>query len=184
MPENFSTLSREFNQTADLLASGGGHWQMAVAKYQLLMRHKTETPEQKQQLTEKMLDAATRRLEKTVRELPGSNAYSASMLESLYGIFRPLAAPENLPHLPAGAAQRVADVTLDLVRMLETYEKHDRVTYENYNNITRNYTEFSFFMLETAQTVKTAEDQRSTSTQNDITVGKPPAIKPRLNKPT
>lgn len=184
MPENFATLSKEFNKTAADLGAGNGNWQMAVAKYLLIMRHKADTPEQKELLTGTLLGAAIDRLEKVVAELPQMSAFSPSMLESLYGTFRPLAAPENLPFLPPAAAQRMADVTLDLVRVLETYDKHDRVTYENYTNIRKNYTEFSFFMLETAEVVKAAEAQLSGTTQSDITLGKSPHVKSRLGKPS
>jgi len=184
MPDPFAKLAQEFNQSADNVCAGNGHWQMTVAKYLLLMRHKTDTPEQKQQLTETMLDSAIGRLEKTVAALPQMTTFSPSTLESLYGVFRPLAAPDNSSYLPRGAAQRIADATLDLVRTLETYDKHDRVTSEHYTNIRKNYTEFSFFMLETADIVKAAETQRAAETQSDITLGKPPNIKSRLGKPS
>jgi hypothetical protein len=184
MPDQFTKLAQEFNDSAVNVGAGNGNWQMTIAKYLLLMRHKTDTPEQKQQLTGTMLDAAIERLEKVVAALPQMSMYSPSTLESLYGVFRPLAAPENSAFLPQDASQRIADATLSLVRVLETYEKHDRVASEHYTNIRKNYSDFSFFMLETAEVIKATEAQRASSTQNDITLGKPPNIKSRLGKPS
>ncbi|MDP2206846.1 MAG: hypothetical protein Q8K65_11130 [Alphaproteobacteria bacterium] len=184
MPDQFTKLAQEFNQTAANVGAGEGNWQMTVAKYLLLMRHKTETPEQKQQLTGTMLDAAIDRMEKIVKSLPQMSMYSPSTLESLYGVFRPLAAPENSAFMPQGASQRVVDATLEMVRVLEAYEKHNNVTSEHYTNIRKNYTDFSFFMLETAEVIQAAEAQRSSTTQSDITLGKPPNIKSRLGKPS
>jgi|GEM_PF-2121702 len=181
MSENYVSLSKEFNQTAQAIGAGEGNWQMAVAKFTLLMRHKAQTPEQKQELCATMLDAAISRLEKVVEKIPQMDNFTASTLEALYGVFRPLADPENLPHMPKDASQRLADVTLDLVRAVETYQKTQNVLLEVYNNVRKYYTEFSFFMLETAQAVKTAEEERSAraETQSDLTLGKPPTIKPR-----
>ncbi|MFN7113361.1 MAG: hypothetical protein ACK4PK_03285 [Alphaproteobacteria bacterium] len=184
MSPSFRKLAEEFNDSAANVGAGAGNWQMTVAKYLLLMRHKTETPEQKQQLTATLLDAAIERLEKVVTALPEMTVYSPSTLESLYGVFRPLAAAENNGFLPKDASQRLADATLNLVRVLETYEKHERIVAEHYTNIRKNYSDFSFFMLETAEIIQAAEAQHSVTTQNDITLGKLPNIKSRLSKPS
>lgn len=184
MSDPFAKLAKEFNQSAGNVGAGAGNWQTTVAKYLLLMRHKTDTPEQKQQLTGTMLDAALDRLDKITEALPGMTQYSHLTLESLYGIFRPLAAPENSIYLPQGATQRVADATLSLLRTLEAYDKHDRVTSENFANIRKNYTEFSFFLLETTQIIESAEAHRAATTQSDITLGKSPTVKSRLGKPS
>lgn len=182
MPENFDKLSQEFNETAARIAAGDGVYQMAVAKYTLLMRHKAQTPGQKQELTARFLDAALTRLGKTVDGIPHMRNFSALQLEALYGVFRPLAAPENISFLPEGAADRLANAALKLVRTLETYEKHDFVTYEHHSNITKYYAEFTGFMVETAQAVKNAEDARRPETKSDLTIGKPPTIRPRTPK--
>lgn len=184
MPDQFAKLAKEFNQSSANVGAGEGNWQMTVAKYLLLMRHKTETPEQKQQLTGAMLGAAIDRLDKVVKALPQMMSYSPSTLESLYGVFRPLATPENSAFLPQDASQRIVDATLGLVRVLETYEKPEGTASEHYTNIRKNYTDFSFFMLETAEVIQAVEAHRASTTQNDITLGKPPNIKSRLGNPS
>ncbi|MBW7910130.1 MAG: hypothetical protein H3C49_02485 [Alphaproteobacteria bacterium] len=181
MSENYVSLSKEFNQTAQAIGAGEGNWQMAVAKFTLLMRHKAQTTEQKQELCAMMMNAAVNRLEKVLSGFAEMDNFTASTLEGLYGVFRPLAAPENLPYLPKNASAQLADVTLDMVRALEDYKKTPSILLETYNSVRKYYTEFSFFMLETAQTVKTAEEERSASaeTQSDLTLGKTPTIKQR-----
>lgn len=186
MSDNFAPLSKEFNQTAQAIGAGEGNWQMAVAKFMLLMRHKTETPVQKQDLSSAMLDAAINRLEKVHKSIPAMDQFTPSTLEALYGVFRPLASPEVMPHLPRDASERISNVTLDLVRTLEDYKKRPDTTLESYNNVRKNYTDFSFFMLETAQAVKASEESRKASaeTQSDLTLGKPANVKSRLSKPS
>ncbi len=180
MSQTFASLSKEFNDTAAKFAGGEGVWQMTVNKYSLLMRHKAETPEQKEALTARLLDAAIKRLEKTVDDIPGMNTFSASRLESLYGVFKALCTDENMPFMPRDASARMADASLRTVRVMENYEKHDRVTYEEFNKLRTNYIEFAGFMVDAAQVVKTAEDTARPQTQNDVTVGKPANIKSRV----
>lgn len=180
MSQTFASLSKEFNDTADKIARGDGVWQMAVNKYTLLMRHKAETPEQKEALTARLLDAAIKRLEKMVDDVPAMNTFYPSHLESLYGVFKALCAEENLASLPRDASARMADAGLRTVRIMENYDKHDRVTYEEYNKIRKHYIEFAGFMVEVAQVVKTAEDTARPQTQNDVTVGKPANVKSRV----
>lgn len=180
MKQSFDSLSREFNDTADKIARGDGVWQMAVNKYTLLMRHKAETPAQKEDLTARFLSAAILRLEKAVDDVPTANAFSPSRLESLYGIFKTLCEDENKVHLPRGASARLADAALRTVRIMENYDKHDRVTFEEYNKIRKGYVEFAGFMVDVAQVVKEAEDNATPQTKSDLPVGKPANVKSRV----
>lgn len=180
MSQTFASLSKEFNATADKFAGGDGVWQMTVNKYTLLMRHKAETPEQKEALTARLLDAALTRLEKTVDEIPRMSTFYPSKLESLYGVFKALCTDENMPFMPRDASARMADAGLRTVRILEDYEKHDRVTYEEFNKLRSNYIEFAGFMVDAAQVVQKAEDTARPQTQSDVTVGKPANVKSRV----
>lgn len=179
MAQTFPELSKEFHAAADKLAAGTGNYELTLAKYTLLMRHKTDTPEQKQELSRMLFDATIRKIDHVAKNLPTQRTFSQYQVNSLYAALRSVGDEENIRYMPGTGSTQVVDTTLTLLRALETFEKHDDITYENYNALRRNLTEFIHFAMDTAQNLKMAEDglNKSLTTSQDMRLPKPLSIK-------
>jgi hypothetical protein len=178
MAQTFRELADEFNKSATASLTDKEDFQVTVAKYTLLMRHKAQSPEDKKELTGIMFKTAISNLEQAVTDLPDMKTFDSIQLNSISGMLRQLVEPENIRYLPQNAATKTADTTLDLLRTLENYHRSSNVANDSYKVIKSNYTELAYFALDVARVMKLAEAAGpEMKTVNDIQVARPLNLK-------
>lgn len=169
MPKPFAALSDEFNATAKAYVEGDVSVDLLTTKYSVLMAHKAQTLEERQQLVESLYDCGLKWLNRLAE--PGNSVEHVTTLAMLT-LFSRLTEEDGIALIPRAAPEQLTDASLDLLRRAES---------PNSGGVTQrsNLVKLAAQTLAAADKIKAAHDLMlaNVATSQDITPSKKISLK-------
>ncbi|MEZ0261815.1 MAG: hypothetical protein ACAH80_12455 [Alphaproteobacteria bacterium] len=158
--KSFAELQRDFNKAASNWAQEESPAELIMTRYDLLMKHRAETDEQKRELTHKLF-YATMEAMKTVVDLEAKSSLNDIYATIVTEPFEHILSAENRTYAPAYAARDLTNLALMVLDDTEDSDRSDdnKKTFADFARKAMEYAErFEALKMETNPQVQTSQD--------------------------
>ena len=176
------SLSEEFAASACAYGKGEGvNLTALLTRYAVLQRHQLTDENEKDSIAATLFDCGMKKVETLLARAPGATRFYDDLTDELAKIFSRLLLPESVNHIPARAPARLAQITLDLLRVADAavegnfLDSQNRPNYIAYCEYKEKMPSLAAFMLTLADSFTTAvsNSTANVTTNTPVVASKP-----------